>query len=126
MAEKEIKISFPEAKMEALEFFLSENNTTVEDALKEQLDKIYEKNVPQQVKKFVEREVMPRQEQAAQEESVQERPAGRGRRNGRQNSRQSTERETVREQNHPDVQTADEEQVQENGQEQESGMTMAM
>lgn len=79
MAEKEIKISFPEAKMEALEFFLGENNTTVADALKEQLDKIYEKNVPQQVKKFVEREVTPRQEQTAQEERVQERPARRGR-----------------------------------------------
>lgn len=122
MAEKEIKISFPEAKMEALEFFLSENNTTVEEALKEQLDKIYEKNVPQQVKKFVEREVTPRQAQAAPEESVQERTVRRGRRN----SRQGTERETVREQNHPDVQTAEEERVQENGQEQESGMTMAM
>lgn len=121
MAEKEIKINFPEAKMEALEFFLSENNTTVEDALKEQLDKIYEKNVPQQVKKFVEREVQPRQEQAAPEESVQERPARRGRR-----SRQTVERETVREQNHPGVQTADEEQVQETGQEQEPGMTMVM
>lgn len=122
MAEKEIKISFSEAKMEALEFFLGENNTTVADALKEQLDKIYEKNVPQQVKKFVEREVTPRQEQTAQEESVQERPA----RGGRRNSRQSAERETVREQNHPDVQTVDEEQVQETGQEQESGMAMTM
>ena len=30
MAEKEIKIGFPETKMEALEFFLRENDTTVE------------------------------------------------------------------------------------------------
>ena len=28
MAEKEIKIGFPETKMEALEFFLRENDTT--------------------------------------------------------------------------------------------------
>ena len=48
MAEKEIKIGFSEAKMEALEFFLQENNTTVEKVLKEHLDKTYEKSVPQQ------------------------------------------------------------------------------
>ena len=34
MAEKEIKITFPEVKMEALEFFLREQNTTVEKVLK--------------------------------------------------------------------------------------------
>ena len=54
MAEKEIKIGFPETKMEALEFFLRENDTTVEKVLKEHLDKTYEKSVPQQVRKFVE------------------------------------------------------------------------
>ena len=54
MAEREIKIGFPEAKMEALEFFLKENDTTVEKVLREHLDKTYEKSVPQQVRKFVE------------------------------------------------------------------------
>ena len=53
MAEREIKIGFPEAKMEALEFFLKENDTTVEKVLREHLDKTYEKSVPQQVRKFV-------------------------------------------------------------------------
>ena len=43
MAEREIKIGFPEAKMEALEFFLKENDTTVEKVLREHLDKTYEK-----------------------------------------------------------------------------------
>ena len=54
MAEREIKIGFPEVKMEALEFFLKENDTTVEKVLREHLDKTYEKSVPQQVRKFVE------------------------------------------------------------------------
>ena len=40
MAEREIKIGFPEVKMEALEFFLKENDTTVEKVLREHLDKI--------------------------------------------------------------------------------------
>ena len=39
MAEREIKIGFPEVKMEALEFFLKENDTTVEKVLREHLDK---------------------------------------------------------------------------------------
>ena len=50
MAEREIKIGFPEVKMEALEFFLKENDTTVEKVLREHLDKTYEKSVPQQVR----------------------------------------------------------------------------
>ena len=54
MADKEIKIGFPEEKMEALSFFLQENNETVEAVLKAHLDKSYEKVVPQQVRKFVE------------------------------------------------------------------------
>lgn len=37
MAEREIKIGFPEVKMEALEFFLKENDTTVEKVLREHL-----------------------------------------------------------------------------------------
>lgn len=45
MAEREIKIGFPEVKMEALEFFLKENDTTVEKVLREHLDKTYEKSV---------------------------------------------------------------------------------
>ena len=49
MAEREIKIGFPEVKMEALEFFLKENDTTVEKVLREHLDKTYEKSVPQKI-----------------------------------------------------------------------------
>lgn len=64
MAEREIKIGFPEVKMEALEFFLKENDTTVEKVLREHLDKTYEKSVPQQVRKFVESKMIPQTEEA--------------------------------------------------------------
>ena len=57
MTEKEIKITFPEAKLEALTFFLMEQNEkSVEELLKGSLDKLYEKNVPVAVRKFVERD----------------------------------------------------------------------
>lgn len=45
MAEKEIKIGFRKQNG-SLEFFLRENDTTVEKVLKEHLDKTYEKSVP--------------------------------------------------------------------------------
>ena len=122
MAEKEIKIGFSEAKMEALEFFLQENNTTVEKALKEHLDKIYEKTVPQQVRKFVESKLEP------QQETVQEgaEPQRQGRGQGRRNTRQNVARETVPEQAESSIQTADGGEVQETEQVQESGMVMSM
>ena len=87
MADKEIKITFPEEKMEALVFFLGEQN---------------EKSVPAQVRKFVESRIP-----AAEEESVQgqrgQRPA---REPGRRSVRQSM-RQTAQEQTEP-VQTAQE------------------
>ena len=68
MAEREIKIGFPEVKMEALEFFLKENDTTVEKVLREHLDKTYEKSVPQQVRKFVESKmILPRMKPETQD-----------------------------------------------------------
>lgn len=123
MAEKEIKIGFSEAKMEALEFFLQENNTTVEKVLKEHLDKTYEKSVPQQVRKFVESKLAPQQE-SVQEEGAEPHRQTRGQ--GRRTARQNAARETVPEQTESGSQTADEGEVQENGQEQESGMVLSM
>ena len=111
MAEKEIKIGFSEAKMEALEFFLRENDSTVEKALREHLDKLYEKSVPQQVRKFVESKLEPQRQTRGQ---------------GRRTTRQNAARETVSEQTESGIQTADEGEVRETGQEQESGMTMSM
>ena len=122
MAEKEIKIGFSEVKMETLECFLRENNTTVEDVLKEHLDKTYEKNVPQQVRKFVESKITPQQETAR--EGAEPQRQGRGQ--GRRTSRQNAARETVPEQTESGNQTADEGEVQETGQEQENSMTMSM
>lgn len=123
MAEKEIKIGFSETKMEALEFFLRENNTTVEEVLKEHLDKTYEKSVPQQVRKFVESKVMPQQEETVSGEASSPRQ-GRGR--GRHGTRQDTTRETVQEQEDSSVQSAEEAEVQETAQEQENSMIMGM
>lgn len=116
MAEKEIKITFEAVKMEALEFFLREQNTTVEKVLKEHLDKTYEKNVPQQVRKFVESKIEPHQESVQEETEPQRQTRGQGRRSIRQNAA----RETVPEQEDSGMQPAEEPE------EQETGMVMEM
>ena len=46
MADREIKITFPEKKMEALVFFLGEQNEKIEEVLTAHLDKTYEKYSP--------------------------------------------------------------------------------
>ena len=72
MAEKEIKITFAGEKLEALSFFLAEQGgKTVEELLKSHLDKSYEKNVPAQVRKFVESRMETPQETANQEQESQ-------------------------------------------------------
>ena len=98
MAEKEIKITFAGEKLEALSFFLAEQGgKTVEELLKSHLDKSYEKNVPAQVRKFVESRMETPQETANQEEESQrtggtrqQRASGRaGRHRIRKSSRES-------------------------------------
>ena len=69
---KEIKITFAGEKLEALSFFLAEQGgKTVEELLKSHLDKSYEKNVPAQVRKFVESRMETLQETANQEQESQ-------------------------------------------------------
>ncbi len=89
MSDKEIKITFPEEKMEALAFFLGEQNEKVESVLTAHLDKTYEKCVPQQVRKFVDSRIAAAQEGNAQEPRGQRQTRESGRRAGRPSARQN-------------------------------------
>ena len=98
MTEKEIKITFAEAKLEALIFFLKEQNEkNVEELLKSSLDKLYEKNVPMAVRKFVERDEEAESlqetisiEQETQSERVARQPRTPGRRSRTVQSQEET------------------------------------
>ncbi len=111
MADKEIKITFPEKKMEALVFFLGEQNEKIEDVLRAHLDKTYEKYVPQQVRKFVESQKAVTQEEAPVRTPRARRQMGEPgepvRRNARQGTRQNATRQEAR-------RTAGEPVIQEN------------
>jgi len=54
MRETELKIMFPTEKLDALRFFMGKKELTVEQELKDYLDKTYEKVVPAHVREYVE------------------------------------------------------------------------
>lgn len=78
MSMTELKLSFPTEKLEALRFFMDKKQQTVEQELKEYLDKTYEKLVPAQVRDYVESRMgqAPAQASAPEPEEV---PAARER-----------------------------------------------
>ena len=94
MSMSEIKISFPAEKLEALRFFMDKKELTIEQELKDYMDKTYEKVVPVQVREYVE----SRMEQASapqegqEASSVRERPV---RQNRRQREQVAAEQQTV-------------------------------
>lgn len=100
MADREIKIAFPEKKMEALVFFLGEQNEKIEEVLTAHLDKTYEKYVPQQVRKFVDSQIAAAQEEAPVRASRAQRQAGEPRETGRRNARQATRQNASRQEAH--------------------------
>ena len=54
MSNTELKILFPTEKLDALRFFMGKKDLTVEQELRETLDKTYEKFVPIHVREYVE------------------------------------------------------------------------
>jgi hypothetical protein len=67
MNDTELTVQFPDEKLDALRYFLDKKQSTVEDELRDHLDKTYEKVVPPQVREFVENY---NQQEAAQQENV--------------------------------------------------------
>lgn len=122
MADKEIKVRFEEVKLEALEFFLRENNTTVETVLREHLDKVYEKQVPQQVRKFVERNMNAQAEEQQNNTTVQEPAAPQPRRRRSQNAARANAQVSE----NPGGQNPENVVEQHSEEEPETGMAMVM
>ena len=85
MSTTELKVLFPSERLDALRFFMEKKEQTIEQELKDYLDKTYEKVVPTQVREYVESrmEQTPAQEQASEAEQTpasRERPARQTRR----------------------------------------------
>lgn len=83
MSMTELKVSFPTEKLDALRFFMDKKQQTVEQELKDYLDKTYEKLVPAQVREYVESrmgQAPAQQPEPEQAPTTRERPARQTRR----------------------------------------------
>lgn len=134
MAEKDIIVKIPEEKMEVLEYFMQKKGGDIDGELKEYLDKIYEKVVPAPVRDFIGSKLQEAEE-PVQGESTQGQTARETRRNERRSqqseSRRGQQNEPRRNRRNQGVQEDAEQseepvELQEDGQEEEEGMTMSM
>ena len=123
MADKEIKVSFPEAKVEALEFFLKEKDEQIEPMIKEHMDKLYEKYVPPQVRKFVEAKAEITNDEPSQQPEMVQQPT---RQQTRRGGRNGVQREGAVHGETVDATQAETEEQQSSEEVETSGMTMGM
>lgn len=77
MEKTTVSISFEKEKLDAMTVFLSEENSTVQKKLEEDLQRLYEETVPEEVRKFVEARssTRPRRSAAKPRPAVKPNPA---------------------------------------------------
>lgn len=116
MSMSELKVSFPSEKLEALRFFMDKKELTIEQELKDYLDKTYEKAVPAQVREYVESrmEQVSAPQEGQDTSSARERPV-------RQNRRQREQAAAETQTEHVPSET-----LSEDSQEETPGMTMGL
>ena len=54
-----VQVEYDSEKLEAIRFYLSDRNTTIERELLEAMDAVFKKNVPAQVREYIERKNAP-------------------------------------------------------------------
>lgn len=119
MRETELKLLFSTDKLDALRFFISKKELTVEQELRDYLDKTYERVVPVNVREYVESrmEQETTQEQAAEPEQIPTPRERQPRQTRRQREQAVSEIASI-----PEIQN----QIESPDQEEAQGMTMSM
>ena len=74
MKKIEITLSFEEEKLEALEFSLRKERSSVQKKMQEELAALYERSVPEAVREYLDRKSSPARERPRR--AVRERPGG--------------------------------------------------
>ena len=59
MSKIEVTLTFDDEKLDALEFYLQKENSTVQKRMDEALRRLYEEMVPEEVREFVDRKAPP-------------------------------------------------------------------
>lgn len=119
MSTTELKVPFPSERLDALRFFMEKKEQTVEQELKDYLNKTYERLVPANVREYIESRLEPEETQV-QTTEPQQAPASR--------ERQPRASRRQREQAAADITPALETQTEaeEPAEEEAQGMTMSM
>lgn len=119
MSTTELKIHFPSERLDALRFFMEKKDQTVEQELRDYLNKTYERLVPANVREYIESRLEPEmpQEQTAETQSA---PAPRERQP--RTSRRQREQAAAEAPPSPEAQSEAETPAEEESQ----GMTMSM
>lgn len=60
--ELQISVAFEEKKLEAMTYFMEEKNVTIETAMQENLNELYEKYVPSAMRRYLARNDSPEQQ----------------------------------------------------------------
>ena len=76
MSTTELKIPFPSERLDALRFFMEKKDQTIEQELKDYLNKTYERLVPLNVREYVESRLEPETAQEQEAESQQTSASG--------------------------------------------------
>lgn len=74
MQKTEIILSFDGEKLDALEFYLKKENTTVQKRMNEALTELYERIVPEAVREFLDRKAPPARPKHPARPSVEKSP----------------------------------------------------
>jgi hypothetical protein len=69
MKPTKIEFTFDNAKLEAINLFLKDQDSTLNDELDRFMDKLYEDHVPQQVREFIEKKEAEAQQNAGSSRS---------------------------------------------------------
>ncbi len=120
--EIQINVAFDEKKLEAMSFYMEDKNITIESAMQEHLNELYEKYVPSATRRYLNRNDTPEQEQGSKLEKRQAEAVGQGSTpvKKREDRRQS------REQNQSDASPLTDLQAGEPAEEKSQGMSMNM
>lgn len=66
-----LSVTFPQEKLDALEFYMAEKNITVTDELQAHMQSVYEKNIPAATRKYLDRNDDPEEIQRRSARSEQ-------------------------------------------------------
>lgn len=120
--ELQITIAFEEKKLEAITYFMEEKNVTMESAMQDHLNDLYEKYVPSAMRRYLNRNDMPEQKQDSKLGTRRAAESGQGNISGKKRE----DRRQVREQNQSDDSPLATAQAGEPAEENSQGMSMSM